>query len=318
MHSRLIMTGSLLIGCALLLPLDVLAQQSTWYRTPLIQSSDPASSGTPTPSNSAPTAAAGPDQVVSSGANVTLSGAGSSDPDPGDVLSYAWSQTAGPVVTLSDAGAVSPTFTAPVLAPVDPAAVLTFSLVVSDDKGGSSGPDSVTVTVDPPAAPATCETPGQVCDDGTTIFAGGTYMYAEGKFAPQRWDQANATCTAIGAGWRLLNSPTERSLLAIPGDPLAVDGMIILWGEATITGVSGSFVPGVGVVNTCTWGARRYQLRSQNQDGNFVLHTPWGISQNYFTLGSVQTTNNCNTTTPPVNAQTYNFVCVNVSATPLP
>jgi hypothetical protein len=269
-------------------------------------------------SNRAPVSNAGPDQSVASAATVILNGSASSDPDPGDTLTYAWSQTSGAGVTLSDLSAINPSFVAPSLSPGDPDSLLVFSLIVTDNNGATSSPDTVTVTVSAPATPAPCETPGQTCDDGTSIFAGGTYMYADGKFGALRWDQANAYCTGIGSGWRLLNSPTERDLLAIPGDPLAVDGMITLWGEATITGVSGSFVPGVGVVNTCTWGARRYQLRSQNQDGNFVLHTPWGISQNYFTLGSVQTMDQCNTTTPPVNAQTYNFVCVNVSATPLP
>lgn len=279
-------------------------------------------SGLPVPtessSNRSPTSNAGADQSVASAASVTLNGSASADPDAGDTLTYAWSQVSGPGVTLSDPTAVSPGFTAPTLSPGDPDTSLVFSLIVTDNGGAPSASDTVTITVSAPAAPATCETPGQTCDDGTSIFAGGTYMYAEGKFGALRWDQANAYCTGIGSGWRLLNSPTERDLIAIPGDPLAVDGMVTLWGESTLTGVSGSFVPGVGVVNTCTWSARRYQLRSQAQDGSFVLHTPWGISQNYFTLGSVQTTNNCNTTTPPVNAQTYNFVCVNVSATPLP
>ena len=46
------------------------------------------------PTNLPPTANAGPDQSVASGAAVTLSGSGS-DPDVGDVLSYAWPQTGG-------------------------------------------------------------------------------------------------------------------------------------------------------------------------------------------------------------------------------
>lgn len=268
--------------------------------------------------NAAPTANAGADQTVESGAGVTLSAVGSTDPDPGDVLSYAWSQSSGPAVTLSDPASATPSFTAPTLISTDPAATLVFSLVVTDDDGAASAADTVSVTVNPPTGPVDCDTPGQTCADGTSLFAGGTYMYASGKFGPLRWDQASAYCAGLGSGWRVLNSPTERNLLAIPGDPLAVDGMVTLWGEAALTNVSGSFVPGVGVVNTCTWSARRYRLRSQAQDGSFVLHTPWGISQDYFTLGTVQTSNQCSTTTPPVNAQTYNFVCVKVTASPIP
>ncbi len=103
------------------------------------------------PANSAPTADAGPDQpTVVSGATVTLDGSGSSDPDAGDTLSYAWSQTSGTTVTLSSTSVAQPSFTAPVLGANDPAAVLEFSLVVTDDKGNSSAADSVIITVNPP------------------------------------------------------------------------------------------------------------------------------------------------------------------------
>ena len=46
----------------------------------------------PSPVNQAPTANAGADQTVASGATVNLTGAGSTDPD-GDTLTYAWTQT---------------------------------------------------------------------------------------------------------------------------------------------------------------------------------------------------------------------------------
>src|SRR5439155_26399927 len=79
------------------------------------------------PANQAPTANAGPDQNVASGAAVSLDGTGSSDPDPGDTLTYAWTQTAGTPVTLSGANTASPSFTAP----TGPA-TLTFQLQVCD------------------------------------------------------------------------------------------------------------------------------------------------------------------------------------------
>jgi hypothetical protein len=98
---------------------------------------------TPVVTNTAPVADAGADQAVDEGTLVTLSGAGSSDPDAGDVLAYAWTQTGGPEVTLSDAGAVGPTFTAPEVETDTP---LTFQLTVTDNAGASSA-DSVVVTV---------------------------------------------------------------------------------------------------------------------------------------------------------------------------
>ncbi len=95
--------------------------------------------------NSAPTAAAGPDQSVVSATQVTLDGSASTDPD-GDALTYTWAQTAGPAVTLSDSHAVKPTFTAPT---VTAATVLTFSLVVNDSHQDSPA-DTVSITVTRP------------------------------------------------------------------------------------------------------------------------------------------------------------------------
>ena len=73
---------------------------------------------------------------------MTLDGSGSSDPD-GDLLTYAWTQTAGPVVTLSDPSGVQPSFTAPTVT-ID--TVFTFELVVGDGEFASA-PDAVSITV---------------------------------------------------------------------------------------------------------------------------------------------------------------------------
>jgi hypothetical protein len=98
--------------------------------------------------NLAPIANAGPDQAVNSAALVTLDGSASSDPNPGDTLSYAWTQTLGPPVSLTGANSVNPTFIAPT-GPAD----LTFSLVVTDNGSPplSSAPDTVNVHVNAPA-----------------------------------------------------------------------------------------------------------------------------------------------------------------------
>jgi hypothetical protein len=91
--------------------------------------------------NSAPTADAGSDQTVDENTTVQLDASGSGDSD-GDTLSYEWTQTGGPSVTLSDATAAQPTFTAP---EVDGDQTLTFEVNVSD--GNASDIDSVNVTV---------------------------------------------------------------------------------------------------------------------------------------------------------------------------
>lgn len=90
-----------------------------------------------------PIADAGPDQTREQGKLVTLDGSGSSDPYQG-TLSYAWTQTAGPPVTLSDASAVMPSFKA------DKTGTYTFSLSVTDQYGHTSDqPDTVNVKVTP-------------------------------------------------------------------------------------------------------------------------------------------------------------------------
>ena len=98
-----------------------------------------------TDANEAPTADAGSDQAgASEGATVTLDGSGSSNPDAGDTLTYAWAQTAGPTVMLSGAAATNPTFTAPTGLTAD--ATLEFTLTVTDS-GSLAHDDTVTVTV---------------------------------------------------------------------------------------------------------------------------------------------------------------------------
>lgn len=95
--------------------------------------------------NTAPTADAGPDRSVTAGESASLFGGSSNDPG-GSVVGYAWTQTAGPAVPLFSAATVQPRFVAPVVAS---AVTLTFSLIVTDNVGLQSAPDSITVTVNP-------------------------------------------------------------------------------------------------------------------------------------------------------------------------
>ena len=90
----------------------------------------------------APIAVASGPSTAKAGDTVTLSGRASTDPD-GDDLTFIWTQTAGPGVTLIDADQAQPSFVAPA---TNGSVDLTFSLRVSDGILVSD-PSSVTVTV---------------------------------------------------------------------------------------------------------------------------------------------------------------------------
>ncbi len=119
----------------------------------------------------APIADAGLDRTVAEGASVTLDGSGSSDPE-GETLSYTWTQSSGPAVTLSGEDTATPGFTAP--ANLLAHAELVFSLTVTDGVNISQA-DSVTITVTG-SAPALPLVLNPEADNGTgteAMFRGG-------------------------------------------------------------------------------------------------------------------------------------------------
>ena len=174
------------------------------------------------PANAAPTANAGPDQSVASAASVSLTGAGSSDPE-GGALSYAWSQTGGTPVTLAGAGTVAPSFTAPTLAAGDPAAVLVFSLTVTDPLGASSAADTVTITVNAPAnaAPTANAGPDQsVASAASVSLTGAGSSDPEGGALSYAWTRPAARPSRSQGAGTVAPSFTAPTLAA--GDPAAV------------------------------------------------------------------------------------------------
>jgi choice-of-anchor B domain-containing protein len=99
-------------------------------------------------SNTPPNAVTGGSQTVNAGAEVTLNGSASNDPD-GDSLNYAWTQNIGPAVSLSNANSATATFTAP---SVSSDTLLRFQLDVTDP-GGLSDSATLNVTVTSATAP---------------------------------------------------------------------------------------------------------------------------------------------------------------------
>lgn len=102
--------------------------------------------------NQVPVANAGSDQTVNENTLVTLNGTLSADPDL-DALSFTWTQTAGPLVTLTGGTTASPTFTAPAVGAGG--MMFTFRLVVSDGQA-SSAADTVNILVQDTNDPPVC------------------------------------------------------------------------------------------------------------------------------------------------------------------
>ena len=122
--------------------------------------------------NHAPVANAGVNQTVNENSTVTLNGI-ASDPDPSDnKLSYSWKQIAGPRVKLINSNSTNPSFIAPT---VTSDRDLKFSLTAKDDKGASSLPAVVTITVKhtnrPPVANAG---PDQIVNPGDVVSLDGS------------------------------------------------------------------------------------------------------------------------------------------------
>ena len=110
----------------------------------------------------------------SSGATVTLDGSGSSVDRRRGPISHAWERTDGTTggsVTLSDAKAAKPTFTADTLAAGAEDVIHIFTLTVTDNEGATDT-DTVTVTVEAPDVPNA----GPIANPGSnqTVASGAT------------------------------------------------------------------------------------------------------------------------------------------------
>jgi Immunoglobulin I-set domain len=134
----------------------------------------------------APVATVGANQVVTSGAAVTLTGSATGNPVP----TLAWTQTdvaPTPLVTLAGTTTTSATFTAPT---VSATTVLNFTLTATNSAGTSTA--SMTVTVNPPVAPVANAGPNQTVPSGSAVTLSGTATGA----TPITFSWAQATTDA--------------------------------------------------------------------------------------------------------------------------
>jgi streptogramin lyase len=95
--------------------------------------------------NRIPLAYAGGTKTVHPGEKVTLDGSKSVDPD-GNIISYSWKQTGGPIVVLNNANIMTTSFTAP---NITSDTSIAFSLTVKDNKGATGDPATIYIIVKP-------------------------------------------------------------------------------------------------------------------------------------------------------------------------
>lgn len=147
------------------------------------------------PANIAPTSDAGADITASGGATVTLDGTASADGD-NDAITYTWTQTAGPAVTLSDASAASPTFVAPLGG--TSVQTLTFELVVNDGIA-SAAADTVSVSISPNSVPIADAGADQgPIDSGQTVtLTGAGSSDPDGNTLTYTWTQLSGPTATL-------------------------------------------------------------------------------------------------------------------------
>ncbi len=171
------------------------------------ESPDPPGPQPPTAVNLPPTANAGTDQLVLTGASVNLAGSGT-DSD-GTVTTYAWSQTGGGAVTLANANTASASFTAPATA-----GDLTFQLFVTDN-AGATRTDSIVISVN--AAPTANAGSDQTVSAAMTVTLNGSATDANGTIATYAWTQLSGTAVTLSSA--SVAAPT----FAAPGGPTTLE-----------------------------------------------------------------------------------------------
>ncbi|WP_146038102.1 PKD domain-containing protein [Tabrizicola aquatica] len=195
--------------------------------------------------NQVPTANAGADQTVASGAGVTLDGTGSTDPE-NQTLSYTWSQSGGPAVDLSSTTAAQPTFSAPTVAFNAAPAILTFDLVVNDGVQNSVA-DSVTITVNPAVNQVPTANAGA---DQTVASGAGVTLDGTGSTDPEGQTLAYTWSQTGGPGVSLTGSTLAQPTFTAPSLPFNAPDAVLTFSLVVNDGVQDSLADDVTITVT--------------------------------------------------------------------
>jgi hypothetical protein len=169
-----------------------------------------------------PIADAGAPQTVPSGSVVTLNGTASRDTNtPPQPLTFLWTQTSGPAVTITNATTTLASFTAPFVPAASPPSVFGFLLTVRDGTLGATAATTVTVSpgkppVVSPGAPQTVVAGTAVTLDASASVDPNTPPFP--GFPPLRfaWVQTAGTPVVV-----LTSANTARATFVAPDVPLA-------------------------------------------------------------------------------------------------
>ncbi|TWX63428.1 DUF1566 domain-containing protein [Colwellia demingiae] len=155
--------------------------------------------------NTLPTVNAGIDQTVDKQTAVSLSG--SAVDSDGTIVSYAWLQTAGTTVTLTNTNSASASFTSP---DVTISTVLSFELTVTDNRTGTAT-DSIDITVLPEnIVPSVNAGVDQTVDKKTAVSLSGSAVDSDGTIVSYAWTQTAGTTVT------LTNATTESTSFTSP------------------------------------------------------------------------------------------------------
>lgn len=243
-----------------------------------IASSNPAAVDVIVAANAAPVASAGANQQAFGGGVVTLNAGGSTDAD-GDALSYTWTQTGGPSVTLSDANAAAPTFVAPL--GLLSTTTFTFEVSVSD---GVSPASFATVAVD--VAPNTAPTANAGADQGPINGGQTVTLDGSGSSDPENQALSYVWTQLSGTTVQLTGTNTATPTFAAPlanGDQTLVFQLVVSDGALSSTADTVSIavraVGTVTLVQQITGGDRTVSFTSDITALNASLATVNGIGQ---------------------------------------
>jgi hypothetical protein len=189
------------------------------------------------PVNDPPVANAGPDQVVSEGALVTLDATNSYDIDD-ESLSVSWVQLDGPTVSLSDPDALQPRFSAVDIG--SDSATLTFQLKVADAQG-LEDTDVSTVNIvwmnNPPVAAA---------GEDQNVFVGDTVVLDASRSMDDDGIASYAWVQLSGPEMLLSDSTAMSPSFDVPD--LGPSGASIIF-ELTVTDFGGLYTRDTLVIN---------------------------------------------------------------------